>query len=101
MLCGLWVEKQAHKERWNFLIKMSWIGLKKPKCPWAQSIFIGPLSVAESHWWGFLKASLLRMRDSGVQEGQVNYALQTTGTTAGLLEANTLEKMKKGQNTPT
>lgn len=49
---------------------------------------------------GFFKASLLLTRDSGVQEGQTKYTLQSTGTRAGLLEVNTLRKMGKGQNTP-
>lgn len=33
-----------------------------------------------------------------MQEGQVKYILQITGTRAGLLEVNTLKKIEKGQN---
>lgn len=40
------------------------------------------------------------MPDWVVQEGQMKYSLQTTGTRAFLLEMSTLREMEKGLTTP-
>lgn len=100
---AIWSEgrKESLQEKVTFLIRLSELAFKKSKCLWAHKIFIDPLFFCVCvplvrFTSGYFEVSLLLMPDWGVQEGQMKYSLQTTGTRTFLLEVSTLREMEKG-----